>query len=321
MVHNTQNSLTSSINKTQILNNTSRLVAKNLKKSYANVEAIAGINLDISAPGVFAILGQNGAGKTSLIKCALGLEKISSGLLHTMGHKPGALKAKQKTGVILQDSDLPESLTVKEHIQLFASYYPMPFSVNQTIEMCDLGSFAHKRYKKLSGGQKRRAQFALAVVGDPQLIFLDEPTTGLDIEARRNLWSVIREFANKGKTIVLTTHYLEEADNLADRIMVMNAGKIVADATPKDIHKEVSGSIVRCHTNLSPDILQKLAGVSGVVISGRYSELRTTLANQTLVALLSLDPTLSDLSVSQPKLEDIFGELTGSSATEKGEIK
>ncbi|MFT6269934.1 MAG: ABC-2 type transport system ATP-binding protein [Alphaproteobacteria bacterium] len=169
------------------INNASRLVATGLKKSYGNVEALAGLDLNISGAGVFAILGQNGAGKTSLIKCALGLEKISSGYLQTMGHNPGSLKAKQQTGVILQDSDLPESLTVKEHIQLFASYYPAPFSVDQTIDMCDLGRFVHKRYKKLSGGQKRRAQFALAVVGDPQLIFLDEPTTGLDIDARRNL--------------------------------------------------------------------------------------------------------------------------------------
>jgi ABC-2 type transport system ATP-binding protein len=288
------------------------LVAENLRKSYGKVEALKGVDLDISSAGVFAILGQNGAGKTSLIKCALGLEKLSSGYLQTMGHKPGTLAAKQQTGVILQDSDLPESLNVKEHIQLFASYYPNSFSVDQTIDMCDLSSFAHKAYKKLSGGQKRRAQFALAVVGDPQLIFLDEPTTGLDIEARRNLWSVIREFANKGKTIVLTTHYLEEADSLADRIMVMNAGTIVANATPNDIHKEVSGSIIRCQTQLKEDALKTLVGVSKVTISGRFSELRTAAPNETLLELLSLDPKLNNLSVNQPKLEDIFGELTSS---------
>ncbi len=301
--------------------NTSRLVAKKLHKAYANVDALAGIDLDISRAGVFAILGQNGAGKTTLIKCALGLETISSGYLNTMGHKPGSLKAKQQTGVILQDADLPESLTVKEHIQLFASYYPAPFSVDETIAMCDLGSFAHKRYKKLSGGQKRRAQFALAVVGDPQLIFLDEPTTGLDIEARRNLWSVIREFANKGKTIVLTTHYLEEAENLADRIMVMNAGTIVADASPDDIHKQASGAIVRCQTSLTRSTLQTLTGVSTVHMSGRFSELNTALTNQTLTELLHLDPKLSELSVSQPKLEDIFADLTAQAPEQEGNSK
>lgn len=286
------------------------LVAKNLVKSYGATKAIKGVDIDIKGPGVFAILGQNGAGKTSLIKCALGLEKISSGYLQVMGHEPGSLKAKQQTGVILQDSDLPESLTVKEHIELFASYYPNSFSVANTIEMCELQSFADKRYKKLSGGQKRRTQFALAIVGDPQLIFLDEPTTGLDIDARRNLWSVIRGFADKGKTIVLTTHYLEEADSLADRIMVMNEGEIVANSTPNDIHKEVSGSIIRCQTQLPSAHLQKLSAVASVSVSGRFSEVRSSDVNKTVVELLALDPSLSDLSISQPKLEDIFSELS-----------
>lgn len=294
---------------------TSRLFAKELKKSYGTTEAIKGIDININGPGVFAILGQNGAGKTSFIKCALGLEKISSGSLRTMGHKPGALKAKQQTGVILQDSDLPESLTVTEHIELFASYYPNAFSVQQTIEMCDLQSFAHKRYKKLSGGQKRRTQFALAIVGDPQLIFLDEPTTGLDIDARRNLWAVIRDFAGKGKTIVLTTHYLEEADSLADKIMVMNEGKIVANSTPEDIHKEVSGSTIRCQTKVSQTHLQKLSYVAAVSISGRFSEIRSINPNKTVIELLTLDPNLTDLSISQPKLEDIFSELSSKKST------
>ena len=289
---------------------TSVLVSKNLTKSYGATHAIKGIDIDIKGSGVFAVLGQNGAGKTSLIKCALGLEKISSGYLQVMGSKPGSLKAKQHTGVILQDSDLPESLTVKEHIELFASYYPNPFSVANTIEMCELQSFANKRYKKLSGGQKRRTQFALAIVGDPQLIFLDEPTTGLDIDARRNLWAVIRGFADKGKTIVLTTHYLEEADSLADRIMVMSEGKIVANSTPNDIHKKVSGSIIRCQTKVSHEHLQTLIAVASVNVSGRFSEIRSNDVNKTVIDLLSLDPNLSDLSISQPKLEDIFSVLS-----------
>ncbi len=288
---------------------TSRLFAKGLKKSYGNVQAIKGVDLNISDAGVYAILGQNGAGKTSLIKCALGLESVSSGELLTMGLKPGSLLAKQQTGVILQDSDLPDSLTIKEQIQLFASYYPTPLSVNETIEMCELSDFAEKRYKKLSGGQKRRAQFALAIVGNPQLIFLDEPTTGLDIEARRNLWTVIREFAKKGKTIVLTTHYLEEADNLADRIMVMKAGKIVANATPTEIHEQASGSVIRCQTTLTREQLLSIPSISHLSMSGRFSEIRSTDVNRTLVHLLSLDPELSDLSVGQPKLEDIFSQI------------
>lgn len=295
------------------------LYAKNLKKSYGKVEALNGVDLNIDQAGVFAILGQNGAGKTSLIKCALGLEKISAGELQTMGYKPGTSAAKKQTGVILQDTNLPDALTIAEQISLFASYYPKPLSLEKTIAMCELQSFAHKRYKALSGGQKRRAQFALAIVGDPQLIFLDEPTTGLDIEARRNLWEVIRNFAKQGKTIVLTTHYLEEADNLADRIMVLNNGKIVANATPKDIHKEASGNTIRCHTSLSQKQLQALPNVSTVKYSGRFAEVRTANVNNTLLSLLSLDPKLSELNVSQPKLEDIFSELSQTNIIGEGE--
>lgn len=286
------------------------LFAKNLKKSYGAVQALKNIDLEIDQAGVYAILGQNGAGKTSLIKCALGLESITSGEMRTLGYKPGSLAAKQKTGVILQDTNLPDALTVKEQIQLFASYYPSAFSVEETIGMCNLSSFVNKKYKALSGGQKRRTQFALAIVGNPQLIFLDEPTTGLDIDARRNLWEVIREFSSKGKTIVLTTHYLEEADSLADRIMVLNGGKIVANSTPSDLHKEVRGTVIRCHTSLSKIQLENLPDVSAVIMSGRFSEIRSNNANITLIHLLKLDAQLTDLTVSQPKLEDIFSELS-----------
>lgn len=286
------------------------LQAKDLHKSYGKVKAIQGVNFTIDQSGVVAILGQNGAGKTTLIQCALGLEKSSSGKLITLGQDPGHLKAKQQTGVILQDADLPDLLTAREQITLFASYYPKPFSVEEVIALCNLSDFADKRYKKLSGGQKRRVQFALAVIGNPQLIFLDEPTTGLDIDARRNLWQVIRDFAAKGKTIVLTTHYLEEADALADRIMVMNSGKIVADATPEEIHKQVRGTTVRCQTQLSESQLQSITGVVTVNIAGRFSELRCEDVNAALADLLARDPSLTDLTVSQPKLEDIFTQLS-----------
>ncbi|GAB5379601.1 MAG: ABC transporter ATP-binding protein [Aliiglaciecola sp.] len=286
------------------------LHAKKLHKSYGNVNAIQGIDFAIDQSGVVAILGQNGAGKTTLIQCALGLEKTTSGELKTLGHLPGNLSAKQQTGVILQDADLPDLLTAREQIILFASYYPNPFSVEEVIQLCNLSDFVDKRYKKLSGGQKRRVQFALAVIGDPKLIFLDEPTTGLDIEARRNLWQVIRGFAAKGKTIVLTTHYLEEADALADRIIVMNSGKIVADATPEDIHNQVRGSAVRCQTQLTEAQLRALTGVESVKIAGRFSELRCSDVNAALTALLASDPVITDLTVTQPKLEDIFTQLS-----------
>lgn len=290
--------------------NIPRLHASDLHKSYGKVNALRGLTFSIEQPGVVAILGQNGAGKSTLIHCALGLEKSSNGHLMTLGCQPGHIVAKRKTGVMLQDTDLPDLLTVREHITLFASYYPNAFSVEQAINLCHLQEFADRRYKKLSGGQKRRVQFALAIIGNPQLVFLDEPTTGLDIEARRNLWKIIRDFAEQGKTIVLTTHYLEEADALADRIIVMNAGKIVADAKPEDIHKQISGSMIRCQTKLTENVLKSMPAVDGLESAGRFSELRSIDVNRTLLALLNADPELTDLTVYQPKLEDIFTQLS-----------
>jgi len=288
----------------------SRLSAKDLKKSYGNFEALKGISFDIEQAGVCAILGQNGAGKTTLIKCALGLEKISAGRLFTMGLQPGKLAAKQQTGVILQDTDLPDTLTVIEHITLFASYYPNPIKVEEAIDLCDLSSFANKRYKQLSGGQKRRVQFALAIIGDPKLVFLDEPTTGLDIDARRNLWAVIRGFSEQGKTIVLTTHYLEEADNLADRIMILNAGKIVSDTSPQTLRSQARGTIIRFESIELGAAFEHLPHVIELKQDGRFTEIRSDNVNATLSKLLSLFPSVRNLSVNQPKLEDIYSELS-----------
>lgn len=286
------------------------LSCNTLSKNYGDIAAVNQLSFKITKPGVYAILGKNGAGKTSLIKCALGLEECSAGAIEIFGHPAGSLQAKLRTGVILQDSDLPDLLTIREQLTLFSSYYPESLDINTTIEKCDLGEFVDRRYKQLSGGQKRRAQFALAVIGNPDLIFLDEPTTGLDVDARRTLWSVIREFASKGKTIVLTTHYLEEAENLADNIMVMAAGKMVANATVDKLKEQAQGSIIKCETKLSESELQVLPHIMDVKVSGRFSHIQTSQANISLIALLQADPKLTDLSVSQPKLEDLFEQLS-----------
>lgn len=294
----------------------SRLVMTDVCKSYGTTQALNQLSLNIEKPGVYAILGHNGAGKTTLINCALGLEKISSGNMTTLGWKPGDIKAKLRTGVILQNSELPDLLTVNEQIELFASYYHTPFSVTEIIDKCDLGDFANKRYKGLSGGQKRRVQFALAVVGNPDLIFLDEPTTGLDIDARKTLWNVIREFANKGKTIILTTHYLEEAENLADRILIMKAGKIVSDTTPQKIHLEAKGSVIQCQTRLPQSSITSLPGVDSVSEKGKFLEIRSSDATATLRELIAQDPQISSLTVSKPSLETFFAQIENSESAQ-----
>ena len=191
-----------------------------------------------------------------------------------MGVKPGDNAARARTGVMMQDAELPDLLTAREQIALFASYYPDPRGVEETIELAGLSGFPDARYAKLSGGQKRRVQFALALVGRPDLVFLDEPTTGLDAEARRGLWAIVRQAAEAGARVVLTTHYLEEADALADDVAVMKAGRVIARGTAAELRDQVGGSVIRCRTTLDEGALFALPGrAAASSISGRYAEL------------------------------------------------
>lgn len=279
-----------------------------LIKRYGDVTALNGVSLDIG-PGVTAVLGQNGAGKTTLIKCALGLETPSEGDISLFGGAPARRHSRLRVGAMLQDTELPDLLTGRELIILFASYYPSPLPLDRLIDLTRIGGFVDQRYKKLSGGQKRRIQFALAVVGNPDLVFLDEPTTGLDAGARKALWETVRGLAEDGRAIVLTTHYLEEADALADRIVILKQGDIIADANAESIRGQVGGSLVRCQTNADEAALTRLPGCAGVSRAGRITELRTGDAVATLRGLFELDGSVSDLTVSKPRLEDIFEEL------------
>ena len=221
---------------------------------------------------------------------------------------------------MLQDADLPDKLTPQEHLTLFASYYPKPLSVSECMEMCAIDTFAHKSYGKLSGGQKRRVQFAVSLIGAPDLIFLDEPTTGLDPDARRVMWDLIRTLSNEGKTIVLTTHYLEEADTLADRIVVINEGMVIADAPTPEIRNAVGGAIIRCITALNDSVLNTLPAVRSVRKAGRFTEILTSDQTATLRGLLERDPNVTELTVSKPSLEEAFLDLTHNRSTAHEEL-
>ena len=280
-----------------------------LSKSYGKLRALNGVSLTLDDGGVTAILGPNGAGKTTLIKCALGLVKKDSGDISVFGHKPGQMKARRLIGVMLQDTELPDLLTGRELLILFASYYAESLAIEDVISQTDIADFIDKKYKKMSGGQKRRIQFALAIIGNPDLLFLDEPTTGLDTDARKALWETVRGFVADGKTIVLTTHYLEEADALADRIIVIGHGKVIADAPADDIRNRMSGSIIRCQTILPPEAIAKLDGFMNIEQVGRFTDIRTQNSTATLRQLLAQDMALSDLTISRPRLEDAFSEL------------
>ncbi|MGF1463356.1 MAG: ATP-binding cassette domain-containing protein [Maricaulaceae bacterium] len=286
------------------------LAVRGVRKRYGPVDALAGVDLALEPGRVTAVLGANGAGKTTLIRCALGLTRPSFGELTLFGGAPGSSGVKWRLGVMLQDADLPDLLTPREHLTLFASYYPDPEPVDAVIARLGLQDFADRRYGKLSGGQKRRTQFALALIGRPELVFLDEPTTGLDADARRGLWAAVRDLAQSGKTVVLTTHYLEEADSLADRIVVLDQGRVVADGPTDAIRTQLGGSVIRCVTRVAPDAVAALAGVTGVFEAGRFLEIRSANPAETLAALLAQDPMLTDLTVAKPSLEDAFRLLT-----------
>lgn len=201
-------------------------------KRYGPVQALRGVDLPIEAGQLVSLLGPNGAGKTTAVKLLLGLASPSSGHVTVFGRDPRQRNARARTGAMLQVARVPESLKVREHIQLFSSYYPAPRGLQEVLEAAGLVGLENRLFGQLSGGQRQRVLFALAICGNPDLLFLDEPTAGLDIEARRTLWDHIRGFVARGGSVLLTTHYLEEADALADRIVVINQGRIAAEGTP-----------------------------------------------------------------------------------------
>ncbi len=286
------------------------ICARQLRKHYGETRALDGISLDIASGQICALLGQNGAGKTTFIHCALGLTRISGGEILVLGEAAGSLAAKKRIGVMLQDTDLPDLLTAREHIERFACYYDDPQPTDPLIADSGIEAFADKRYKTLSGGQKRRVQFAVSLVGQPDVLFLDEPTTGLDQDARTDVWSNIRRLAQRGTTVILTTHYLEEADALADRIVVIHDGQIIADDDASKIRSQVGGSLISCHTRLNNEQLEALPALRSVSRSGRIAQLLSEDAPASLRALLATDPDLTDLTVTKPSLNEAFVALT-----------
>jgi len=209
-------------------------------KSYGAQRALDGVSLRINRGELVALLGPNGAGKTTAVKLMLGLLRPDSGTVSIFGGDPRQAPTRQHTGAMLQVARAPETLRVREHIDLFSSYYPHPLPMAEVVSAAGLEGIENRKLGELSGGQKQRVFFALALCGDPDLLFLDEPTVGLDVHSRRGMWRKIRELLSRGKSILLTTHYIEEADALADRVLVLDRGRIIADAPPAEIKKDLS---------------------------------------------------------------------------------
>lgn len=279
-------------------------------KRFGDVVALDGIDLNVPSGRIVSLLGPNGAGKTTSVKLLLGLTAPSAGEVRVFGGDPRLHRNRARTGVMLQVGRVPETLKVSEYLELFSGYYEHPLPRERTVAAAGLGGLERRRFGELSGGQKQRLLFALAICGDPDLLVLDEPTVGLDVEARHALWDEIRGFAARGKTVLMTTHYLEEADALSDHIVVIDRGAVIAEGSPAEIKARTAGRIVRCATRVTADEARLLPGVLDARRDRDTLELQVTRAEPVVRELLARDADLADLEVAGADLERAFLALT-----------
>ena len=292
-----------------------------VNKNYESIRALSHVDFGVRAGEVVALLGPNGAGKTTAVKLLLGLLQPNAGKVRVFGGDPVNPENRMRTGAMLQVGRVPETLRVREHIDLFSSYYMKPMPVAEVLASAGLEKIQDRKFGDLSGGQKQRVLFALAICGNPDLLFLDEPTVGLDVEARRMLWDEIRALVRRGKTVLLTTHYLQEADALADRIAVIDKGEIVAQGTPATIKAQTAGKKIRCITSLGLNALRQIRGVTEVKEDREAFEIHTSMAEPVVRELLARDAALSGLEVSSGGLEEAFLALTQDSGRNGNQAK
>ncbi len=284
------------------------------RKRYGATQALDGVDLSLQRGEVLALLGANGAGKSTAIALLLGLQAADEGSAELFGRSPGDMTVRRRMGVMLQSAGIPDNSRVCELLDLTRSYYPSPRSVADCIALAGLEGLMDRRYGRLSGGQQRRVQFALAICGNPEVLFLDEPTTGLDIDARQRMWATIRQLVADGVGILLTTHYLEEAEALAQRVVVLNSGKVVAAGRMHDIRALVSQRRIRCLSALDAARVASWPGVRSAVRGGDGNpariEVLTDTAEPVVRRLLAEDIALSELEVQRAGLAEAFLEIT-----------
>ncbi|MET0230669.1 MAG: ABC transporter ATP-binding protein [Rhodanobacteraceae bacterium] len=289
-----------------------RLVA--VRKRYGDVVALDGVDLEVCAGELIALLGPNGAGKSTAVGLLLGLAEPDAGEAQLFGRSPHSLDARRRVGVMLQTAGMPDTLKVRELLAQTRSYYPDPLDAAECAATAGIADILDRRYGKLSGGQQRRVQFALAICGRPKLLFLDEPTVGLDIEARRAMWATMRALVANGCAILLTTHYLEEAEALADRVAVLARGRFVAEGSVRQIRSRVAQRRIRCVSGIPLETIGAWPDVRSVHRDGDRFEIVTDAAESVVRQLLREDLQLRDLEVQRAGLADAFVEITQEAA-------
>ena len=279
-------------------------------KRYGSVEALRGIDLTVERGEIVAILGPNGAGKTTAISLLLGLRRPDAGTVRVLGGDPEAVTTRARVGAMLQESGVPTMLTVRELVELFSGYYPRPRPAAEVLTAAGLDDLADRRAGALSGGQRQRLYFALSLVGNPELVFLDEPTTGMDVESRRRFWDIVRDLAVGGTTVIFATHLLEEADALATRIVVIDHGRVVRSGTPAEIKALAGGATIRVRTDAASDVVATWPTVLRASREGSRLEIVARRPEAVLRALFTGPYSVDEVTVQEHALETAFLELT-----------
>jgi ABC-2 type transport system ATP-binding protein len=302
------------------VNQTPAIHLSELRKSFGALKAVDGIDLSINPGEVVALLGPNGAGKSTTIDLALGLAHPTAGTAQLFGGDPRTAIVEGRVGAMLQGGALLPTMTVAQSVALVASVHRHPLTVQEALTRARATEIAKQKVSKLSGGQMQRARFAVAVVSNPDLLILDEPTAAMDVEARRTFWQSMQEFTAQGRTVVFATHYLEEADSFADRIVMLAAGRIVADGTPSEVKAVVSGRRIRANIDFdwTPEIATQLERLPGVRTLDRRGEQLTIVSDDsdaTLRMLLARFDDIHDIEVTSHTMDDAFLALTETSST------
>jgi ABC-2 type transport system ATP-binding protein len=279
-------------------------------KRYGSVLALDELDLQVRSGELVAVLGPNGAGKTTAISLLLGLQQPDGGTARLFGQSPNRIEPRRQIGVMMQEAALPPELRVREQIDLVASYYPDPMTPDKALELTGAASLQKRPYGKLSTGQKRLVQFAVAVVGQPRLLFLDEPTVGLDIQNREMVWATLRRLLNDGVSIVLTTHYLEEAEALADKVAVLAKGRLIATGTVSEIRGLVVRKRITCRSTLSIEAVSAWPDVQTATRDQHGLHITASNTENVVRRLLAADADLQDLEVQRAGLAEAFTELT-----------